>query len=190
MARRALTMIALIGLVGGIAVSFAGRPDLARWVWATGALPVVASLAVSIVRDLRAGRMGVDAVALLAMAAALALGEALAAIVVAIMYAGGAALEDYAVGRAERDLRSLIDRAPRTAHRKTGEAVEDIPIDQVTLGDALIVRAGEIVPVDGQVISQSASLDDSAVTGEPIPVTRFAGSRRAAARLTPAKPSK
>lgn len=175
MARRALILIALIGLVSGIAVKFVGRPELAQWVWAIGALPVVASLAVSIVRNLRAGRMGVDAVALLAMAAALALGETLAAIVVAIMYAGGAVLEDYAVGRAERDLRSLIDRAPRVAHRKIGETVEDIPIEGVAVGDDVLVRAGEVVPVDGQIASPSASLDESAVTGEPIPATRLAG---------------
>ena len=110
-----------VGLISGIAVKFVGRPDLAQWLWAFGAIPVVASLSVSIIRDLSAGRMGVDAVALVAMVAALVLGEALAAIVVAIMYAGGNVLEDYAVGRAERDLRSLIDRAPRVAHRKIGE---------------------------------------------------------------------
>ena len=119
--------------------------------------------------------MGVDAVALLSMLAALALGETLAGVVVAIMYAGGGALEDFAVGRAERDLKSLVDRAPRVAHRKTNELVEDAPIDAVAVGDAIIVRAGEVVPVDGQIVSSSASLDESAVTGEPIPATRFAG---------------
>jgi heavy metal translocating P-type ATPase len=166
---------ALAGLISGVADKFFGRLDLAQGLWTAGAIPVVVSLAVSIVRDLRAGRMGVDAVALLAMAAALALGEALAAIVVAIMYAGGAVLEDYAVGRAERDLRSLIDRAPRVAHRKAGDSFEDVPIEDVAVGDALLVRAGEVVPVDGQIASASASLDESAVTGEPIPVTRCAG---------------
>lgn len=174
-ARRALIVIALLGLAGGLAAKLAGRPELAHGLWTAGAIPVVASLAISIIRDLRAGRMGVDAVALLAMAAALALHEALAAIVVAVMYAGGAALEDFAVGRAERDLKSLIDRAPRIAHRKTGESFEDIPIENVAVGDRLQVRAGEVVPVDGQIASSSATLDESAVTGEPIPVARSAG---------------
>ena len=119
--------------------------------------------------------MGVDAVAFVSMAAALALGQTLAGVVVAIMYAGGNVLEDFAVGRAERDLKSLIDRAPRVAHRKTGESFEDIPIDKVAVGDAIIVRAGEVVPVDGQITSPNASLDEFAVTGEPIPVTRFTG---------------
>ena len=119
--------------------------------------------------------MGVDAVAFVSMAAALALGQTLAGVVVAIMYAGGSVLEDFAVGRAERDLKSLVDRAPRVAHRKTGESFEDVPIDRVAVGDGLIVRAGEVVPVDRQIASPSASLDELAVTGEPIPVTRCAG---------------
>ena len=119
--------------------------------------------------------MGVDAVAFVSMAAALALGQTLAGVVVAIMYAGGNVLEDFAVGRAERDLKSLIDRAPRVAHRKTGESFEDIPIGKVAVGDGIIVRAGEVVPVDGQITSPNASLDESAVTGEPIPVTRLTG---------------
>jgi cation transport ATPase len=64
-------------------------------------------------------------------------------------------LEDIAVGRAERDLRSLIDRAPRTAHRRVGSKIEDVPIDQVGIGDAVHVRAAEIVPVDGVDINQA-----------------------------------
>jgi cation transport ATPase len=74
------------------------------------------------VRDLLAGRLGVDAVAFVSMSAALILGEGLAGAAVAVMYAGGNALEDVAVARAERDLRSLVDRAPRVAHRLTAKA--------------------------------------------------------------------
>ena len=173
--RRALIIIALAGLALGLAAAFTGRNGLARWIWAAGTIPVVAGLAISIARDFLAGRMGVDAVAFVSMAAALALGQTLAGVVVAIMYAGGSVLEDFAVGRAERDLKSLVDRAPRVAHRKTEGSFEDVPIDLVVVGDALLVRAGEVVPVDGQITSPSASLDESAVTGEPIPVTRRAG---------------
>ena len=174
-ARRALIIIALAALAIGLAAAFTGRNGFARWIWAAGTIPVVAGLAISIARDVLAGRMGVDAVAFVSMAAALALGQTLAGVVVAIMYAGGNVLEDFAVGRAERDLKSLIDRAPRVAHRKTDDSFDDISIDEVTVGDAILVRAGEVVPVDGQIVSPSASLDKSAVTGEPIPVTRFTG---------------
>jgi cation transport ATPase len=75
-------------------------------------------------RDLLAGRIGVDAIALVSMTAALLLGETLAGIVVAVMYAGGNVLEDFAVARAERDLKSLVDRAPRTAHRRMDHGFE------------------------------------------------------------------
>ncbi len=172
---RALIIIALMALAAGLGAAFTGHNGLARWIWAAGTIPVVAGLAISIARDVLAGRMGVDAVAFVSMAAALALGQTLAGVVVAIMYAGGNVLEDFAVGRAERDLKSLIDRAPRVAHRKTGESFEDIPIGKVAVGDGIIVRAGEVVPVDGQITSPNASLDESAVTGEPIPVTRLTG---------------
>ncbi len=178
LARRALLSLALAGLVLGSVAHFSGRPAIAQWIWAGGTLPVVVSLAASIVRSLFAGRMGVDAVALLSMSAALILGEALAAGVVAVMYAGGNALEDFAVKRAERDLRSLIDRAPRIAHCRRQSAIEDIPVDAVRIGDMVLVRGGEILPVDGIVSGDpttTAVLDQSALTGEPMPVSRHVG---------------
>ncbi|MFM9848838.1 MAG: heavy metal translocating P-type ATPase [Hyphomicrobiaceae bacterium] len=121
------------------------------------------------------GRVGVDAVAFVSMSAALILGEALAGAVVAVMYAGGVVLEDFAVARAERDLRSLVDRAPRVAHRHAGGSIKDVPVGQVAVGDAVLVQAGEIVPVDGVVGSSTAILDESALTGEPMPISRCKG---------------
>jgi heavy metal translocating P-type ATPase/RND family efflux transporter MFP subunit len=173
--RRALIVIALGGLAVGLVAMTAGRSGLARWAWITSATPVIVALAFSIIRDLRAGRMGVDLLALLSMTAALALDQTLAGAIVAVMYAGGQALEDFAVGRAERDLKALIDRAPRLAHRKHGDALEDVPIDQIDVGNVVLVRAGEVVPIDGHVASPSALIDESMLTGEPIPVMRQAG---------------
>ena len=99
-------------------------------------------------RDLLAGRVGVDAVAFLSMSAALALGETLAGAVVAVMYAGGNVLEDFAVARAERDLKSLVDRAPRIAH--DGAVTRSTMCrSRIGVGDRILVRAGEVVPVDG-----------------------------------------
>jgi heavy metal translocating P-type ATPase len=172
---RALIAIALTALsIGGVAWAL-GKPELADWVWAAGAVPVIVGLMVSIVRDLLAGRFGVDAVALLSMVGALALWQNLAAIVVAVMYAGGNALEEFAISRAERDLRSLIDRAPRVAHRETAGRVDDVPVAKVAIGDRLLVRAGEVVPVDGLLTDSDAVLDESALTGEPIPAMRRQG---------------
>jgi heavy metal translocating P-type ATPase len=124
---------------------------------------------------LLAGRFGVDAIALVSMSAALVLGQPLAGAVVALMYSGGNVLEDIAVARAEHDLRALVDRAPREAHRRIDERIEDVPISAVAVGDRLLVRAGEIIPVDGVVISNAANVDESALTGEPIPVVKARG---------------
>ena len=172
---RVLIAIALTALCAGGVAWALGRPELADWVWAAGAVPVIAGLMVSIVHDLLAGRFGVDAVALLSMVRAIALWQNLAAIVVAVMYAGGNALEDFAISRAERDLRSLIDRAPRVAHREAAGGVDDVPVAEVAVGDRLLVRAGEVVPVDGLVTDSDAVLDEFALTGEPIPVMRRQG---------------
>jgi heavy metal translocating P-type ATPase len=173
--RRSLILIALAGLALGGAAILAGYSATAAWIWAAATVPVLIALAVSIVRDLMAKRMGVDAIALLAMGTALILDQSLAAIVVAIMYTGGTALEDYAVARAERNLTSLVDRAPRVAHRRIGQAVADVDIRCVKIGDTILIRAGEIIPIDGLVTSPVAVVDEAALTGEPIPVTRQAG---------------
>ena len=175
MFRRALIAIALGGLVSGAVAWANGLSDVANWCWAAGTLPVVIGLLISMIRDFLAGRMGVDSVAFVSMSGALVLGQNLAGIVIAIMYAGGNLLEDIAVARAERDLRSLIDRAPRIAHRRADLAIEDVPIEQVAVGDDILVRAGEVVPVDGLITSQLAMIDEAALTGEPIPVSRQAG---------------
>jgi heavy metal translocating P-type ATPase len=173
--RRALALIAVAALLLGLLAWALGRSDVANWCWAGGTIPVVIGLLVSIIRDLLAGRLGVDAVAFVSMSAALVLGQNLAGIVVAVMYAGGNILEDFAVARAERDLRSLIDRAPKVAHRRIGSTIEDVPIERIAVGDDILVRAGEVIPVDGIIVSPTAMLDEAAVTGEPIPVSRQAG---------------
>src|SRR5262249_11351591 len=147
--RRGIIILALIALGAGLAASFLGQASLANWLWIAGTVPVAVALCISMVRDLLAGRMGVDAIAFIAMVAAVILGAGLAAVIVAIMYAGGNVLEDFAIARAERDLRSLVDRAPRIAHVSENGAVHNVPVDNVKAGDRILVQAGEIVPVDG-----------------------------------------
>jgi heavy metal translocating P-type ATPase len=173
--RRALIAVALVGLIFGLVARIEGRNDLADWCWVAGTVPVIIALLISIVRDLLAGRMGVDSVALFSMSGAVVLGQALAGIVVAIMYAGGNVLEDIAVAHAERDLRSLIDRAPRVAHRQMDSTIQDIPVDEIAVGDIIFVRSGEVIPVDGIIVSRAATIDESALSGEPMPVSRQAG---------------
>jgi len=173
--RWALVSIAIAGLSAGILAFLAGRSDLANLCWTSATAPVAAGLAISIVRDLLTGRFGVDAIALVSMSAAIVLGQPLAGAVVALMYSGGNVLEDIAVARAEHDLRSLVDRAPREAHRRVDSRVEEVPIGAIAVGDQLLVHAGEVVPVDGVVTSSAATIDESALTGEPIPVVKARG---------------
>ncbi|MGJ5180738.1 heavy metal translocating P-type ATPase [Bradyrhizobium oligotrophicum] len=173
--RWSLVAIAVAGLAAGGLGYALGRADLAGYAFTASTIPVIAGLVVSIVRDVLAGRIGVDAIALVSMSAAIVLGEPLAGAVVALMYSGGNVLEDIAVARAEHDLRALVDRAPRMAHRAREDRIEDVPVADIAVGDRLMVRAGEIVPVDGVVETAVAVVDESALTGEPIPVTRTRG---------------
>jgi len=173
--RWSLLIVAIVGLAAGIGARLVGRANLADLCWTLATVPVIAGLTVSIARDFLAGRLGVDAIALLSMTAALALGQPLAGVVVALMYSGGNVLEVIAVSRAERDLRSLVDRAPRVGHRRLDHGIQDVPVADIAVGDGLLVRAGEVVPVDGIVASDAATIDESALTGEPIPVIKSRG---------------
>ena len=166
---------AAASLVAGGVLDLAGAHTAASAVWAASTLALLIPLTIAVGRSLLRGDVGVDAIALLAMAGALALGEYLAGAVIALMLAGGNALELYAQGRARRELTLLVDRAPKWANRIAGEAVERIGVEQVQVGDRLLVRAGEVIPTDGVVLSTEAIVDDSALTGEPLPRTLHAG---------------
>ncbi len=165
-----LLALALAGLAGGFALHLAGQPDLARTIWFAGVLPVLAALVVEILRSLARGEVGLDIVAALSMTAALAFGETLAAAVVAMMYSGGTFLESFAEGRARREMRDLLSRVPRTAMRHRDGGLEDVPLDAIVPGDRLLIRQGDVVPVDGRIVSPTAFVDTSALTGESLPV--------------------
>ena len=170
----ALLAVALAGLVSGLALMAAGS-DLAAMAWAAGVIPVLAALVVEIVRSLSKGEVGLDIVAALSMSAALFFGEALAAAVVAVMYSGGTFLESYAEGRARREMSDLLSRVPRTATRHGTGSLEEVPLENILPGDLLLIRQGDVAPVDGTVESDRALLDQSALTGESMPVGRDRG---------------
>ncbi len=127
------------------------------------------------VEKLRRRQPGVDIIAFLAVVASLALGELLTAAIIGVMLATGHYLEDYAAGRAQRELTALIQRAPRTAHLVGGDTVETVDIDQIRRGDRLLVKSGEVIPVDGVVTGGVPVVDESALTGEPLPIERTSG---------------
>ncbi len=132
-------------------------------------------LTVSIARTLAAGRVGVDAIALVAMAGALAVGEYLAGAVIALMLSGGNALEASASRRARRELTALLERMPTVAHRRAAGGWEEVLVAELAVGDEVLVRAGELVPVDGELRGAEAVVDESALSGEPLPVTHARG---------------
>lgn len=173
--RPLLVIFPLLGLIAGFVLRFAGQAVWSEWVWALSAVPVLLALLYQIISSLRRGDFGLDIVAALSMSAALAFGEELAAVVVALMYAGGQYLESFAEGRARREMTALLSRVPRMAVRHRNGGLEEIRLDEVQPGDQLLVRQGEAIPVDGKVSAGVAVLDQSALTGEAMPVRRKAG---------------
>ena len=163
------------GLLIGLAATYGGWAPWARPIWTAATLPVLAVLAAEVVVSLRRGDIGLDITAALAMVAALVFGEALAAVVVALMYAGGQHLESFAERRAGREMTALLARVPRTAMRHRDGHLEEIDLDAIDPGDRIVVRKGEVVPVDGVVAAGVAVLDQSALTGESMPVREPAG---------------
>ena len=173
--RHLLIAVPLVGLSVGLALLAADHPAWAKAVWAVATLPVLAALLFEIASSLRRGDVGLDIVAALSMSAALVFGEELAACVVALMYAGGQYLESYAERHARREMTALLARAPRSAMRHRNGGLEEVPLGAITPGDRLLIRQGDVVPVDGTVASGIAVLDQSALTGESIPVQQQPG---------------
>ena len=129
--------------------------------------PLVVSTALGLLR----GRFAADVVAALAIVTALVLGEHFAGAIIVLMQAGGEALESYAMDRAGASIEALLERAPKLAHRVGADGlVVDVPVREVAVGDLLVVKPGDLVPVDGTIEDGSSSLDLSALTGEPMPV--------------------
>lgn len=168
--RPALIGIAATGLMTGFAARLLGFGVWSGTIWAAAVVPVLIALVVEIWQSLRAGKVGLDIVAALSMTAALAVGEYLAAAIVALMYSGGQYLEAFAEERARRDMSLLLARAPRFAMRHRDGGLEEVPIEAIEPGDRLLIRRGDIVPVDGHVAAGVATLDQSALTGESVPV--------------------
>nr|WP_246454421.1 heavy metal translocating P-type ATPase [Leucobacter denitrificans] len=174
---RKLMMFVLVGLATGVMLWLTGA-EMALGVTAYLVLGIVIVItAIDMFKDLMRGHWGLDILAVIAMIATLAVQEYVAGLIIALMLTGGEALEDLAARRASRELDQLLNRAPAFAgriHPVTGE-VERIAIEEVKVGDELLVRSSEILPVDGVLLSDHATIDESSVTGEPIPVNYHAG---------------
>jgi heavy metal translocating P-type ATPase len=145
----------------------------AFWI-ASGLLGLIPAIT-WLIRDIRNKTMGSDVLAVLSLMSTLLTSEYFAASVISVMLASGRVLETWAVGQAERQLKALLSRMPRTVNRVvTGGSIEIIKVEDIAIGDRLLIRSGEITPTDG-VLSVEATLDESALTGEPLPVIRAIG---------------
>lgn len=136
---------------------------------------VAFSMFVGMIKTLRSGKYGVDLLAIMAVVATLAVSEYWAAMVILVMLTGGDALEDYAAKKASTELKALLDNSPQTAHLITKNGTKDIPVNDVKIGDQIIVKPGELVPVDGYIKAGGGLFDESSLTGESRPISKNLG---------------
>lgn len=169
----------LVGLVSA-ALGLLAPGQVSVWVSSAYALGVAAWVAIGMLRELRSGRWGVDLLAVIAVVSTVLVGDHWAALIVVLMITGGHALEDYASHRAQDQLRALLDRTPRVAHRlraPEGDETDDVPVDDIRIGDLLTVKPGETVPIDAELLDAEAELDESSLTGESLPAAHQRGDR-------------
>ncbi len=138
---------------------------------AAGGIPLVVQLG----RRVFAGEFGSDLLAGASIVTAVIMREYLVAAIVVLMLSGGTALEQYATRRASSVLHALAKRMPSIAHRSVGFRLTDVSLDQIAIGDQLIVLPHEICPVDGTVLEGHGSMDESYLTGEPFHISKTPG---------------
>ncbi|MEY4102297.1 MAG: cadmium-translocating P-type ATPase, partial [Actinomycetota bacterium] len=163
-----------IGVVGG-ALALLGLEVWAQWLMSIFALIIAGIQAVSMVRSILRGKWGIDVLAVTAIIATVLVGEYWASLIIVLMFTGGEALENYAEGRAKRELTALLDRSPLIAHVERDGTTVDVAVAELVVGDTVVVKPGELIPVDGTLLSDEATLDESSLTGESLPVERVAG---------------
>jgi heavy metal translocating P-type ATPase len=171
-----LTLVLVAGTCA-IAANLLGAATLAHLIVILVAVVVSFHLLRDIITTFREGNYGVDLLAFLAIASTALLGQYWATLVICLMLSGGEALEDYAEHRAERELDALTTRAPQHAHlcTRTGEVKREVAVRNIKPGDFILVRPGEVIPVDGSVVRGPATLDESMLTGESKPVEKNKG---------------
>lgn len=161
-----IPLFALTGLLLGI---------FAEWIWLATLLIGGAPIVARTFRGMLRGEFASDIVAMLAILTAVIMGESFAGAVIVLMQSGGEALEDYGLKRATSSLENLLARAPRFAFRKIDGTLEQIDVKNVRVGDILIVRQGDLIPVDGTILKGTAEIDEAALTGEPLAHSKTIG---------------
>lgn len=170
-----LGIILVVALVALITQFVFKLPQLAFYMIAVVGGLMTLSMLVSMIKTIKAGNYGVDILAITAIVSTLAVGEYWASLVVLIMLTGGDSLEDYASKQASKELNSLLNNSPQVAHKIEADGSKDISVNEIKVGDQVLVKSGELVPVDGHLLSGSVSLDESSLTGEATPVEKKTG---------------
>lgn len=165
---------AVIAAIAGGVLDLSGQHSAAHWVLGAASLIAVIPLVMGMWEDFRGGAYGLDILALTAIITSVVLHQYWAAIIVVLMLTGGESLEDYAEHRAKSELDALLTRAPQIAHLIRGGKTVDVKAVDVKAGDKLIVKPGEVVPVDAVIVDGKASFDESSLTGESLPQAKKA----------------
>lgn len=173
-----IPVFALFGLLLGVVFRFGfARPDLGQWIWyatlVIGGIPIIYKTC----KGMLYGQFASDIVAMLAIITAILTKQPFAGAMVVLMQSGGEAIEFYGLRRASSSLTALLKRAPRIARRKRDNQLEEIDVEKVQVNDLLIVRPGDLVPVDGTIVEGTAEIDESALTGEPLARTKKEGDK-------------
>ncbi|WP_278319967.1 heavy metal translocating P-type ATPase [Latilactobacillus sakei] len=167
-----LVLTIVVGITALILAFLCQQPLWAQVLVSLAGGLVALSMLIEMIRTLKSGRYGVDLLAITAIIATLAVGEYWAALMVLVMLTGGDSLEDYAAHKAGRELKSLLDNSPQVAHLMRGDGLVDVAVDELQVNDQVVVKPGELVPVDGHIIEGSSLFDESSLTGESRPVER------------------
>lgn len=173
--RYKLFSAAMLAILIGLALQLSGHKVAADWLLGTVAILELLPLAWGMWRDIQSGRYGIDILAATAILTSVILGQYWAAIVVVVMMTGGESLEDFAEHRARRELDTLLEQAPRKAHLVRKGKTLDVAASELKAGDRILIKVGELVPVDAVIIEGAASFDESSLTGESLPRARQAG---------------
>jgi len=162
----------IVAIIVAIILSVAGLEKAAHIVLGATAIINVIPLIWGMIQDLRHGTYGVDILAATAIITSVVLGEYWAGMIIVLMLTGGEALEDYAENRAKTELSALLERAPKKTHLIRGRKTIDIAVNQVQVSDKLLIKPGEVVPVDCVILEGESSFDESSLTGESLPVDK------------------
>lgn len=169
-----LPILALTGLILGIGLFFFDQHEISEFIWYATLILGGAPIVFHTFKGMLKGKFASDIVATLAIITAIIMGQAFAGAVIVLMQSGGEALESYGMKRASSSLQALLERAPHFAFRKKDDTLEKIDVKEVQIGDILIVRPGDLIPVDGTIVKGFAEIDESALTGEPLAKSKTA----------------